>query len=755
MNNGAFGENFPYSNFHDINMDWIIQIAKDFLDQYTHIQEIISNGEQSLQDLTTDGLEQLQEKADTLEELLQQWYNTHSEDIANQLSSALQEMQTTLTQMINTINTRTDIKLSEALSHIPADYSDLVNMLRDTTGNYEAVFTSGSRSMTEPQVVEPSDNWKNAILECHPGQQFQISGSGGSGAQLYMFFDVDYHVLTTSGDSTRWDTLHTVTAPENAKYLIVNSRVTEEPTYVGKCIVNSYVREDIEKIVTVLNMSKIITRNVLTKGYINYSNINTIVSDPSWECAKIDVVPGQICKVKGSGGSANQLWFVATESGTILIYAGDSIRTTDYMTFTIPPTGKYLIVNHRITEESLYPFSALITYPTTPDKHLCRYTYNNIDVSTFTTDSGASDWYWLTEIQYPAGYIDHISIYGTDDSIGRDGYIAIYDISKQQCIYSSEAVRATTRKVTFDIGIYCENPVYICARLPHLCHRNYDSALNYANMWQFAPPVGEGVEIPISWYETKQPFRFAIEVWYNTQITEPTNTFAKENNNMFIAGDSITAGYPYLDETNQLDNSSIRWGEQLKRKYGFEVTYGAETGGGWIYLPNPSSRNAITIANNTDFSEYDTAVFAFGTNDYGGNIPLGNITDMYPNQQTVCGGLNYIINKVYTDNPHIVLIISTPINRGDKGTEANNFGYGTRNTAGYTLLELVNKMIEVCNNNGVCVIDNSNSPFNKHSFYGLTYDSLHPNIKGYHVLGAMMAERVAQFTTPYLRDFTR
>ena len=94
MNNGAFGENFPYSNFHDLNMDWIIKIAKDFLDQYTHIQEVIANGEQSLQDLTTSGLEQLQEKADALEALLQQWYDTHSEDIAHELATALEDIST-------------------------------------------------------------------------------------------------------------------------------------------------------------------------------------------------------------------------------------------------------------------------------------------------------------------------------------------------------------------------------------------------------------------------------------------------------------------------------------------------------------------------------------------------------------------------------------------------------------------------------------------------------------------------------------
>lgn len=35
MNAGAFGENFPYTNFHDLNLDWIIKemkALKDFND---------------------------------------------------------------------------------------------------------------------------------------------------------------------------------------------------------------------------------------------------------------------------------------------------------------------------------------------------------------------------------------------------------------------------------------------------------------------------------------------------------------------------------------------------------------------------------------------------------------------------------------------------------------------------------------------------------------------------------------------------
>lgn len=77
MYNPFGGNKFPYTNFHELNLDWIIEIAKNFLDQYTHIQEIIENGETSLINLTESGLEQLQQKADNLEDLLQAWYNEH------------------------------------------------------------------------------------------------------------------------------------------------------------------------------------------------------------------------------------------------------------------------------------------------------------------------------------------------------------------------------------------------------------------------------------------------------------------------------------------------------------------------------------------------------------------------------------------------------------------------------------------------------------------------------------------------------
>lgn len=129
-------QEFPYSDMHQLNLDWIIKIAKDFLDQYTHIQQLIADGETSLQNLTEEGLQQLQDKADNLETLLQEWYNTHSEDIANQLASALSDLNAwynlhqdyldnTLSENIALFDSHAEAKLAEVLASIPDDYTEL------------------------------------------------------------------------------------------------------------------------------------------------------------------------------------------------------------------------------------------------------------------------------------------------------------------------------------------------------------------------------------------------------------------------------------------------------------------------------------------------------------------------------------------------------------------------------------------------------------------------------------------------------
>lgn len=142
MNTGAFGEGFPYSNFHDLNLDWVIKIAKDFLDQYTHIQEIIAQGIIDIGDKTTEGLNDLDEKAEALETLLQTWYDTHSEDIANQLADALAEILENLASAEASFNTYAETRATETLASIPSDYTTLYNTVMQLSNNLKPLYNA-------------------------------------------------------------------------------------------------------------------------------------------------------------------------------------------------------------------------------------------------------------------------------------------------------------------------------------------------------------------------------------------------------------------------------------------------------------------------------------------------------------------------------------------------------------------------------------------------------------------------------------
>ena len=123
--NGPFGNMFSYTNFHSMNLDWVIQIAKDFLDQYTHIQEIIETGESDISEEIADGLQDLADKSTEIQGLLDEWYTTHSNDIADQLSTSLAQMTTTLGTLETAFTTFAQGKATEVSESIPADYSDL------------------------------------------------------------------------------------------------------------------------------------------------------------------------------------------------------------------------------------------------------------------------------------------------------------------------------------------------------------------------------------------------------------------------------------------------------------------------------------------------------------------------------------------------------------------------------------------------------------------------------------------------------
>jgi len=179
MNTGAFGEGFPYTNFHELNMDWIIKIAKDFLDQYSTIQETLNEGLQSLENATSSGITSLEEKKTELEGLLNAWYNTHSEDIAGQLATALGDLTTAYNSLISQLNA----KGAEVLESIPDDYSALGMMAQRTYNEVtsEEVKTAKDTGARVPEgTVLSTSNMSGTLTN---GKAWRTTGTPSSGSQ--------------------------------------------------------------------------------------------------------------------------------------------------------------------------------------------------------------------------------------------------------------------------------------------------------------------------------------------------------------------------------------------------------------------------------------------------------------------------------------------------------------------------------------------------------------------------------------------
>ena len=150
MYNPFGGNKFPYSNFHELNLDWIIEIAKNFLDQYSHIQETIETGLSNMSDAEAQALANI---AHDLAEALA--------SIDQDLTSALSSINTTTDEAtaaaIADINLNADEKLNDTLASIPDDYTELyykiVNLTTDFAGLLSSLSAYKVKNYFNPAVL--------------------------------------------------------------------------------------------------------------------------------------------------------------------------------------------------------------------------------------------------------------------------------------------------------------------------------------------------------------------------------------------------------------------------------------------------------------------------------------------------------------------------------------------------------------------------------------------------------------------------
>ena len=245
--NGPYGEKFPYTNFHDLNLDWVIKIAKDFLDQYTHIQDLIDQGIIDIGNKTDEGLAALQDKYDTLEGLLDAWYNEHSEDIADQLADALADLNawynehqnyldSYLTSSISAFNRAADQKAAQTLESIPDDYTALGNAVTALVHEAETENIQFVASISDHYVKTDGTLGENVHIRV---SDYIYVPDDAIGFEMYVLYgdtgispaaacyDKDKTFIQAYGSANHTNGYKSFNLPANAKYVRFNQSENE------------------------------------------------------------------------------------------------------------------------------------------------------------------------------------------------------------------------------------------------------------------------------------------------------------------------------------------------------------------------------------------------------------------------------------------------------------------------------------------------------------------------------------------------
>ncbi len=122
----------PYTNLHDLNIDWILQIVKEFFDKYSTIDEFIEAAENQL---TTKQEELIAGMLATSVEALQAYNDNATEKMAELQSTflgQLEELRTVGRAQISAISTagsNAEQQVYDLIETLPSDFTDIINAI--------------------------------------------------------------------------------------------------------------------------------------------------------------------------------------------------------------------------------------------------------------------------------------------------------------------------------------------------------------------------------------------------------------------------------------------------------------------------------------------------------------------------------------------------------------------------------------------------------------------------------------------------
>lgn len=210
----------------------------------------------------------------------------------------------------------------------------------------------------------------------------------------------------------------------------------------------------------------------------------------------------------------------------------------------------------------------------------------------------------------------------------------------------------------------------------------------------------------------------------------------KKYNKIVFYGDSITRG-TYTDEGDNMPASiAIPSFPELVAKKLQAESFKNNGKNGISFSSASCVQPEIAFCNTINESELGDAVFiAFGTNDYGTDVPIGNIDDKEGN--TFFGAVNYCLNNLKIRSPQSDIFVILPLPRLNQEKP---------NKAGFKLDDYRNALKQTATKYGAIVIDGGKvpiNPSNKTDKHNYIFDGTHINEEGHKLFARFIIDAIA------------
>ena len=606
------------------------------------------------------------------------------------------------------------------------DNSDLLEVYQFVGKDIDNLFQDNKainlNSYSVGDVVNTNPITNNAVkclvVPVVTGNSFIITGRGGVAPRLWALLDTDKKLLSVSRSDENLSN-YVLTATSDG-YLIVNviSADTYKITYNGKDKeIVSYVDNkfsEASKIYSVFDSPSHYYINY-DDGLIKYNGSLANICTTKYLPVKAGItIYG--CK----GGSSARCAFYDAHYNFISAHSSATGGNNAILTLTdsiIPANAKYF-----------------------------RCTGNNLSTNNLPYIIGL-------DIDSAFDYSNEISI------SDRNNTLSSY---KDKILKNLTIVNNQSEGTVVDVNAFANNNGYNCAVVK--CYKDdiitisgKGAGSNY-RLWAFIDKDYKMVTKEAADKLRKDYIFIAPEDGYlvcnsNRYLNIIKNGIAKEYTfkkaRWMAMGDSITEGYYsyYNDQQEGVSDNSDNetWVTKVAAINGWTLDNKGVGGEGW---DDPGlEHGARTRVDNMDFSNTDLVTIAYGINDYKGNKLLGSMSDDVATVYSVVTNMRYVIEKIIQSNPLCKIVIITPLNaRGyddELGDESTNYAIGHANTRGYTLEDMYQAMVEVCEYYGIQYIDMTHrSIINRKNMETTLPDGVHPSIDAHLAIGKQLAKEI-------------